>query len=141
MSDAAVWTRDQVVPGLRDAFDFTISDRDMEAFAALSGDWNPLHTDTAFATAQGLAGRAVYGALLIAKLSQLIGMRLPGRDSMWASVMLRFHAPLYVGETATAEGEVTTMSRSTGLVEMKLTIRVGDRVLAKGKAEVILVAR
>jgi len=141
MSDAAVWTRDQVVPGLRDAFDFTVSMADMDAFAALSGDWNPLHTDTAFATAQGLTGRVVYGALLIAKLSQLIGMRLPGRDSMWASVMLRFHAPLYVGETATAEGAVTIMSKSTGLVEMTLTIRTGDRILAKGKAEVVLVAR
>jgi len=141
MGDAAVWTREQVTAGVRDAFDFTISPADMDAFTALSGDENPLHTDTAFAIAQGYTGRVVYGALLIAKLSQLIGMRLPGRDSLWASVTLRFHAPLYVGETATAEGEVTAVSASTGLVVMTVTIRVGDRMLAKGKAEVVLAAR
>lgn len=140
MEQCASWTRDNLAPGVRDGVDFAVSAQDMAAFAALSGDYNPLHTDPAFARAKGFDGVVVYGALLVAKVSQLIGMRLPGRDSIWSSVALRFHAPLFVGDAARVEGEVVALSRATGLCELKLTVTRGERLIAKGKAEVLLAA-
>ena len=138
MTDAVVWTREQLTPGRRDEVAFRISASDMDAFAEVSGDRNPLHVSDEFARARGFRGRVVYGALLTAKVSQLIGMRLPGRDSVWASVALRFHEPLYLDEAATADAEVVSVSLSTGLVELRLSVRSGERLLAKGKAEVIV---
>ena len=62
--------------------ELSIDDAQLRQFAELSGDFNPLHTDDAFARSKGFRGRVVYGALIIAKISELIGMRLPGKNSV-----------------------------------------------------------
>src|ERR1041384_6826910 len=107
----------------------------MRAFAELSGDFNPLHVDEDFARKKGYEGCVAYGALLVAKVSQLIGMRLPGRDSVWASVSFDFKRPLYVGREAEVEGTLVNVHQATGMVELALVVRSNGRVLAKGKAE------
>ncbi|HKX43775.1 MAG TPA: MaoC/PaaZ C-terminal domain-containing protein [Burkholderiaceae bacterium] len=126
-----------LVPGRQATVEFSVSAQQMRQFAELSGDFNPLHTDDAFARAKGFDGAVVYGALLVAKVSQLIGMQLPGRDSVWASVALDFRKPLYVDQTAQVDGVVDEVSEATGLVVLKLTLRAAGKVLAKGKAEVV----
>jgi 3-hydroxybutyryl-CoA dehydratase len=123
------------------SFDFSVSPEDMARFAEISGDFNPLHVDDAFARGKKFEGRVVYGALIIAKVSRLIGMELPGQDSVWTKVTFQFNRPLYVGQTATLEGVVATLSDATGFVELKLTLKVDGRLLAKGIAEVLLVGR
>lgn len=128
----------ELTEGLRAVVDFTISAQQMQQFAELSGDFNPLHTDAAFARSKGFEGAVVYGALMVAKVSQLIGMQLPGRNSVWASVALDFRKPLYVDQAAQAEGVVEEASNSTGMVVLKLTVRAAGKVLAKGRAEVIV---
>lgn len=117
---------------------FSVTTDQLRQFAELSGDFNPLHLDDAFARAKGYEGAVVYGALLVAKVSQLIGMRLPGRDSVWASISLDFKRPLYVDQAAEVEGRVLTLHPATGMVELGLVVRAGGKVLGKGKAEVIL---
>jgi acyl dehydratase len=129
---------DGLTEGLQAGIDFSITPRQMRQFAELSGDFNPLHTDTAFARGKGFDGVVVYGGLLIARISQLIGMHLPGRDGVWASIALDFRKPLYVDQAARVEGQVTEVSASTGLVRLRLTVRSMDALLAKGTAEVIL---
>lgn len=135
---AKVFTRHELAVGFEAAVDFTVTEQDMARFAELSGDFNPLHTDEAFALHSGFDGAVVYGALLVAKASQLIGMRLPGRDSVWASVSLEFRKPLYVGQAAQVLGVITDVSQSTGMVVLQITVRAGGKLLAKGTAEVIL---
>jgi acyl dehydratase len=135
---ALVPSRAELVEGARASVDFVVDAEQMRAFAELSGDFNPLHTDDGFARSKGFKGRVVYGALLVAKISQLIGMRLPGRHSVWASVSLDFRSPLYVGEAARVEAVVATFSEATGLVELSLSIRREGKLLAKGSAEVVV---
>ncbi|MDO9315471.1 MAG: MaoC/PaaZ C-terminal domain-containing protein [Burkholderiaceae bacterium] len=128
----------ELVEGLQACVDFSVTATQMQQFAELSGDFNPLHTDDEFARAKGFDGAVVYGALMVAKVSQLIGMQLPGRDSVWASVALDFRKPLYVGQAAQVEGVVTEVSESTGMVVLKVTVRAAGKVLAKGTAEVVV---
>lgn len=127
--------------GGKASFDFAVSEADMAQFAALSGDFNPLHMDDAFARGKKFEGKVVYGALIIAKVSRLIGMDLPGRDSVWTNISFQFNRPLYVGQTATLEGTVANLSEATGGVELKLTLKVEGRTLGKGSAEVLLAGR
>jgi acyl dehydratase len=129
---------DDLSEGSSATVSFSITTEQLRQFAALSGDFNPLHLDDAFARGKGYEGAVVYGALLIAKISQLIGMRLPGRDSVWASISFDFKRPLYVGQMAEVEGRVLTLHSTTGMVELGLLLRARGRVLGKGKAEVIL---
>jgi acyl dehydratase len=135
---ARVLTLGELVPGMQTVVDFSITAQQMQQFAELSGDFNPLHVDDAFARGKGFEGAVVYGALMVAKVSQLIGMRLPGRDSVWASVTLDFRKPLYVGQAAQVEGVVAEVSESTGMVTLKLTVRAAGKLLAKGSAEVVV---
>lgn len=135
-SAARVLSLGQLSEGLRERFEFSVTAEQMQRFAELSGDYNPIHTDDAFAQSKGFAGRVVYGALLVAKLSQLIGMRLPGRDGVWASLSLDFRSPLYVDQVAEVEGVIASVSEATGLVDLRLAVRSGSKLLAKGKAEV-----
>jgi acyl dehydratase len=124
--------------GSKRSVSFEVTPEQMRAFAELSGDFNPLHVDDAFARQRGYEGCVVYGALLVAKVSQLIGMRLPGRDSVWASLSFDFKRPLYVGREAEVEGTVVNVHQATGMVELGVVVRSEGRVLGKGKAEVVL---
>jgi acyl dehydratase len=115
---------------------FRITDAEMQAFGQLSGDWNPVHADASFAAAKGYRAPIVYGGLLIAKISGLLGMSLPGRNGVWCSVRLEFSGPLYVGEDVRLRGAVVQFSSSTELGVIQLEISTGERIVARGKAEV-----
>jgi acyl dehydratase len=139
MADAIALTLAQLTEGVRVVAPLCIDARQMQRFAELSGDFNPLHTDDAFARRKGFEARVVYGALLIAKISELIGMRMPGKNSVWASLSVDFLKPLYVDQAAELEAVVARTSTGTGLVELGLTLRRGDKRLLKGRAEVVVV--
>jgi acyl dehydratase len=138
MSAATALTLSDLVEGTKAHVRFDVTLDEMQRFAELSGDFNPLHTDDSFAKSRGFAGRVVYGALLLAKVSQLIGMQLPGRDSVWASLSFDFKRPLYVDQVAELEGVVRSVSDSTGMVELGLTLSRDGKVLGRGRAEVVI---
>jgi len=136
-SCAVAWN--ELHEGATASVDFVISEEELRQFAVLSGDFNPLHVDSDFARSKGFDGAVVHGALLVAKVSQLIGMRLPGRDSVWTGLSLQFRQPLYVGRAARVDAVIDRLSAATGMVVLKLKVRTGDILLAKGEAEVLLV--
>ena len=138
-SDTLCW--EDLAEGLQRAIEFTVSDEDMRAFAVLSGDHNPLHIDDAFAKQRGFESKVVYGALIVAKVSQLIGMKLPGRDSVWSTLTMQFHRPLHVGQVATLTGTVVFLSSATNMIEIKVDVRAMGKLLAKGRAEVLLASK
>jgi acyl dehydratase len=139
MADTPVPVTPSLNVGQRVSVSVSVSAAQMQAFAELSGDFNPLHTDDDFARRKGFEGKVVYGALLVAKVSELIGMRLPGRDSVWASLSLEFLRPLYVEQVAELDATVDGWSESTGLVSLRLALSRNAKKLAKGRAEVVVV--
>jgi 3-hydroxybutyryl-CoA dehydratase len=115
---------------------FTIDDAQMDSFAALCGDHNPLHCDADYARCRGFEGRVVYGALQVAQISRVIGMELPGSRALWTTLDIQFIAPLYVAEEALIRAEITVVSPATRSLRMKLWIERGETLLSKGKAGV-----
>lgn len=79
----------------------------MEAFAALSGDTNPLHTDEGFARSRGFAGRVAYGMLVASFYSRLVGLYLPGKNCLFQSIEATFNRPVYAGDVLSVTGRVT----------------------------------
>jgi 3-hydroxybutyryl-CoA dehydratase len=126
----------RLAPAARVAFRFTVTHDDMAAFAAVSGDRNPIHSDAAYAIERGFRDAVVYGGLLLAKISRLIGMELPTQDCVWTGVKLDFRQPLYVGEEAQLSGEIVHVSDAVRSATVRLRIRAGDRLIATGSAEV-----
>ncbi len=108
---------------------------DMTAFSALSGDANPLHMDETYARQMGFDGAVVFGALIVAKVSCLLGMHLPGTGGLWTGLKINFRNPLYVDEQAELIGEITHLSEATKMLSLKLRVQVGDRVVATATVE------
>lgn len=126
-------------PDRTELAEFRIGNAEMAAFRKLSGDTNPLHDNAAFAHKRGFAGPVVYGGLIIAQVSQMLGTRLPGPGCVWRSLTLRFRAPLYVGETARLAATIVHANEDIGAVDLKLRVDVGRRCVAEGEAAALLV--
>jgi acyl dehydratase len=66
-----------------DAFELTraCSQQDVDAFAALSGDYSPLHVYYGYARGTEFGQRVVYGMLIASLFSNQVGMHIPGRPA------------------------------------------------------------
>ena len=123
--------------GERASFAFSVSPADMRAFCELSGDDNPVHWDPKAAARCGLAAPAVYGGLLMARISRLLGVLLPGHGCVWMGTRTDFLSPLFVNEEAQLEGEVIQSSPAVRMVKISHVIRCGERVVLKGTSEAV----
>jgi len=115
---------------------FTISESDMQAFATLSGDTNAIHCDDAYAISYGMKDRVVYGGLILASVSRLIGMELGGSGWVWQSVSAQFKNPLYLGQSATTTAKVSYASHDLGVYRLKFDVRTDHSLIAQGDAQV-----
>lgn len=92
--------------GTRATWTRTIGANDVEAFAQISGDRNPLHFDPEFAAGTRFGRLVVQGGLTTALFNALVAMKLPGPGSVFLHQDWTYPAPVYVGDTVTAEAEV-----------------------------------
>ena len=115
----------------------TISRDDVEAFAALSGDYNGLHVDDEFAARTEFEQIVVHGLLHASMLSGLFGTKLPGSGALCLSQAFDFTMPVFIGDTVEAKGTVLSMDPITRVIEVKTEIvnQNGERVL-DGRARV-----
>ena len=129
-----------VETGHRISIEFTLGDAEMHGFARVSGDDNPLHANDGFAREHGFAGRVVFGGLLVATISRLLGTKLPGHGCVWHSLSINFRNPLYVGEPARLTGTVVYVNSELALLRLELRVTAGDRLIAEGEAQAGLAA-
>ncbi|MGP3696903.1 MaoC/PaaZ C-terminal domain-containing protein [Rhodobacter sp. NSM] len=110
----------------------------MEEFRRISADDNPIHFDADFARDRGFAGPIVYGGLLVAEISRMLGTALPGHGCVWQSLTLKFRRPLLVGETGTLEAEVKHETPHLGVMLIRLLISSNGQRIAEGEAMALL---
>lgn len=106
-------------------------------FADLSGDQNPVHMDAEAARAYGFPRRVAHGALSIALLSRLIGMRIPGPGALWLGHHIEWRSPIFVGDELRMLVEVKHFSETAGILQLSFhgVNQRGDIVL-EGEARV-----
>jgi 3-hydroxybutyryl-CoA dehydratase len=88
-----------------------VTSADLEAFAAVTGDDNPLHLDEAFAAATSFRGRIAHGMLMAGYISAVLGADLPGHGSIYISQTLKFRRPVSVNDLVNARAEVVAIDR------------------------------
>jgi acyl dehydratase len=103
-------------------FTFSVSMEDQADFARLSGDSNAMHLDPLAAQKLGFPAPVVYGGLLVAKLSRVVGMQWPGPGGIWADLDIRFRKPLFVGEEAVLSATIDQVSAATRSMTIKAEI-------------------
>ena len=84
-----------------------ISADDVQRFAAVVGDLNPIHLDAEFAAKSFFKKRIVHGAFLAGLISKVLGMDFPGQGTVYISQNSIFKRPVYVDTTASVEIKVT----------------------------------
>jgi acyl dehydratase len=92
--------------GARASLTRTFSRADVDAFAALSGDRNPLHFDAAFAESTSIGRLIVHGGITTGLFNALVAEQLPGPGSVFLHQEWDYPAALSIGEEVTAEIEV-----------------------------------
>lgn len=115
---------------------------DVDGFAALSGDVNPLHLDDEFARRQGYRSRVVHGMLLGAYLSRVVGTVLPGPGVVWLSQDVRFVAPAYVGDTIEVVVRLAHKSEALRTLVLETTVFNQRRdKLVTGEGKMMMLAQ
>jgi 3-oxoacyl-[acyl-carrier protein] reductase len=106
-------------------------------FAELSGDVNPIHVQVDVARRYGHPRAVAHGAILIALVSRLIGMEIPGPGAVWMGQEVEWLKPVYVGDTVTLTLTVRQYSAAAQvlLLDMKAVNQTGQTVM-KGSAKV-----
>lgn len=122
-------------PGDRAVRRFVVTTRDMELFQELSGDRSRIHVDPEYARGRGYRDKIVYGGIMLAQLSKLLGSDIPGDLGVSAHWSIDYRSALYVGEEAELALEVQHVSPATGLLQGAYLIRTEDRVIATGKVQ------
>jgi 3-oxoacyl-[acyl-carrier protein] reductase len=106
-------------------------------FAAVSGDFSPLHVDPAYAASTEFGDCVVHGLLLASLFSQLVGMRVPGEAALYLGQDLTFRRPVRVGEIVRAVAKVTGKSEATRILILSTEIRSADgKIVVAGIAKV-----
>jgi len=91
-------------------------------FAKISGDFNPLHMSDEYASTTNFEKRVCHGMLLASFFSQLVGMYLPGKNSLYFSQTLNFRNPCFVDDNITIGGEIIEKKQNMKLIIIKTTI-------------------
>jgi phosphotransacetylase/acyl dehydratase len=131
-------TFDEIRVGDSQSLSRTISKEDIEIYAAVSGDANPVHFDAEFARAGRFEGITAHSMMTAGLISNLLGNRLPGPGTVYLSQDLHFRRPVLAGDTVT----VTVAAREKRkadhavLFDCSCVNQNGETVLS-GTAEVI----
>lgn len=119
----------------------TITDRDIEMFAEVSTDRNPVHLDEDFARATIFQGRIAHGMLSAGLISAVIGEQLPGHGTVYLGQNLKFLAPVRPGDEVFVTVTVTAIDHAKRRVTLETLCAVGDRLVLKGEALVLAPSR
>jgi len=123
--------------GMTGGFTVTVTPDMMEFFRVLSGDCNPLHRDPAFALAAGHPGIVVFGLLMSAFYSRLVGVHLPGRFALLHGLDVDFIKPVYVGEPLDVSGEIVQLAEAYRQIQVRARILDGSgQIVSRAKIRV-----
>ena len=118
-----------------------VDEAKINAFAELSGDFNPVHTDAEFAATTMFGRRIAHGALSASLISAILGNDLPGPGAIFVELNMRFRKPAFIDEEVTARAEISEINEKTGRIKMKVSCLVDGKAIIRGDAGVVVPKR
>ena len=112
--------------GQKAARSLTLTEEHVRKYAEITGDRNPLHFDPAFAAGTRFGKLVVQGGLTTGLLHALVAQDMPGPGTVFLSQNWKFTAPVFIGDTITAEAEVVSVHPSKPVTQLSITVRRQD---------------
>ena len=118
-----------------------VTDQDIEMFAEVSTDRNPVHLDDDYANDTIFEGRIAHGMLTAGLISAVIGEQLPGHGTVYMGQSLKFLAPVRPGDMVHAEVEVIDIEHAKRRVKLNCRCMVDGKKVLVGEAMVLAPSR
>ncbi len=113
----------------------TLDAEKVQTFADLTGDYNPLHFDESFTAKTKFKRLVVQGGLTTGLLHALVAMEMPGPGTVFLSQNWKFTAPVFIGDTITAEAEILSIHENKPVTQLKIkVIRESEETVLEGEA-------
>lgn len=113
----------------------TLNAEHVKAYAEITGDYNPLHFDDEFAAKTRFGRLVVQGGLTTGLLHALVAMDIPGPGTVFLNQNWQFTAPVFIGDTITAEIEVLKVHESKPVTQLGVAITNQEgEVVLEGEA-------
>lgn len=132
---------EELTIGMTSALEKIIAQDDIDAFAQISADRNPVHLDEDYASDTMFKGRIAHGMLSASLFSAVLGGQMPGHGTIYLGQSLKFHAPVRPGDCVRAELTVAEIDVSRRRVTLDCICRVGDTTVLSGEAQVLAPSR
>ena len=125
----AILTIEQLKVGDTYSEELRIDEGTVGRFMDLTQDRAGIHVDKSFSAQRGFTNLVTHGFLLSIPFSRILGMELPGEDTVIGSIELNFHAPVYQGDTVRYTAIVKRILAPLGSVLLELRIEKADGTL------------
>ncbi len=131
---------DEYVVGEKESFTKTVTETDVVMYAGITGDFNPAHINKAAAENSMFKQRIAHGMLSAGFISAVLGTKLPGEGAIYISQELSFLAPVFIGDTITAQAEVVEKLEK-GRLKLRTTCTNQDGTIAVDGFAVLMIPR
>ena len=123
--------------GMKGQTSKTITETDVILFSGISTDINPVHINEE-AAKEGMFGRRIaHGILVSGLISAVLANKVPGPGTISMGQDLKFLAPVYIGDTITAECEIIELIPEKKRIRLKTTcVNQDGKVVISGMATV-----
>ena len=116
----------------------TMEQADIDAFADVTGDHNPVHVDEEFAKTTRFGRRIAHGMLTASLISSVLANKLPGEGSVYLGQTLQFVAPVFPGDEITARVTVKEIREDKPILKLEtICINQRDEIVIRGEATVL----
>lgn len=119
----------------------TVTEADIAAFAAVSGDINPVHLSEQFGKGGMFEGRIAHGMLSASFISAVIANKLPGPGAIYLGQSLKFMAPVRPGDTVNTRLTVRDLNDEKCRAVIDTVCMVDGEVVIEGEAMVKVPSR
>ncbi len=127
--------------GLEASMARTVSEADIVAYAALSGDYNPIHLDPEYAAKTPFKARIAHGILSAGYISAVFGMQLPGPGSVYISQTLNFRAPVKIDDVVVTTVKLTELVPEKKRAKFETVCSVSGKPVLTGEAVLMIPSR
>jgi 3-hydroxybutyryl-CoA dehydratase len=127
--------------GMEASHEKTVSEGDINNFAHVSGDYNPVHMNEEYASGTFFKSRIAHGMLTASFISTVLGTRLPGPGCIYLSQNLRFLAPVRIGDTVKALARVASLDMAKRRTQFACHCEVNGKIVVEGEATVFVPSR
>ncbi|HBX54359.1 MaoC family dehydratase [Pseudomonas sp. UBA2684] len=137
MSQSSNTPYDALEVGQTASYSRTVGERDIQLFAEVSGDRNPVHLDADYAASSMFKERIAHGMFSGALISAAVACELPGPGTIYIGQTMRFTAPVKLGDTLTVRLEILEKLPKFRVRVATRVFNQRDELVVDGEAEIL----